>query len=348
MINPINNRKLSYCQAINEAIHQEMESDSSVIVYGVENKVFGSLDGLEEKFGPDRFFITPISEESMTGFGFGAAINGMRPIHTHIRVDFLILALNQIINMISSYRYGSNGKRSVPLLIRAVIGRGWGQGYQHSKSLQSIFAHIPGLKVIMPSTPYDAKGMTIAAIRDNGPVIMLEHRWLYWQEGNVPIEDYQVEIGYPQLLKEGSDITIVASSWMVVESMMAAKILKKRNISVEVIDLRTISPAKYELIYNSVNKTKYCIVADNDWQFCGVGGEIAALIYENCYKKLKKPILRIGFAYSPCPTARILENEFYPNAEDIIRGIENILSISKTDLSEYEFYSHENKFKGPF
>lgn len=347
-INMSPERKLSYCDAINEAIYQEMERDESIILYGIEDKVFGSLKGLSN-FGENRFFITPISEDSMTGFGFGAAINGLRPIHTHIRVDFLVLALNQIINLISSYYYGSNGQKNVPFFIRAVVGRGWGQGYQHSKSLHGLFAHIPGLKVILPATPYDAKGMTISAIRDNGPVISLEHRWLYWQEDNVPMDSYEVDIGFPNLLNEGDDFTIVASSWMVIEAMMAAKILKEEHhLSIDVIDLRTATPSDYSIIYTSVKKTKHCIVADNDWQFCGLGAEISSKIYENCMHHLSHSIIRIGFKHSPCPTTRILEDHFYPNAKDIVREIEDVLRLKKTDLKKYEFYSHENKFKGPF
>ena len=249
-------RMITYAQALNEAIYQEMERDSSVFVYGIENKMFGSLDGLEKKFGQKRCFSTPLSEDAMTGFGLGAAINGLRPIHTHIRIDFFLLAMNQLINMISSYHYGSAGKLNVPLVIRAVVGRGWGQGYQHSKSLQSIFAHIPGLKVIMPTTPYDAKGMLTAAIRDNGPVICIEHRWLYWQEGLVPKEAYEIQIGKSHLLRAGTDVTIVSTSWMNVEAIKAAEILERHGISVEIIDPRTISPLDDTIMIESVNKIK--------------------------------------------------------------------------------------------
>lgn len=341
-------RMITFCDALNEAMRQEMERDSNIFVYGIENKVFGSLKGLTERFGQERCFTTPLSEEAMTGFGLGAALNGMRPIHTHIRIDFFLLAMNQLINMISSYHYGVSGKLGVPLVIRAVVGRGWGQGFQHSKSLQGLFAQIPGLKVIMPTTPYDAKGLLISAIRDDNPVISIEHRWLYWQEGYVPKHPYTVPIGEPNILRKGSDITIVATSWMNVEAAKAAEILAARGVEVEIIDLRSATPLNDECIIDSVNKTKRCIVADNDWLHCGLSAEIAARVSEKCFRKLKAPIVRIGFAHTPCPTARILENEFYPNAAKLVRVVERELKLKPTDLSQENFFSHENRFKGPF
>lgn len=341
-------RTITYCDALNEAIHQEMERNSDIFVYGIETKMFGSLKGLEGRFGKSRFFATPLSEESMTGFGLGAAVAGMRPIHNHIRVDFFLLAMNQLINMISSYHYGTAGKVKVPLVIRAVIGRGWGQGYQHSKSLHSLFAHIPGLKVIMPTTPYDAKGLLIAAIRDDNPVIMIEHRWLYWQEGHVPENSYVVPIGKGNVIRKGSDITVVAISWMNVEAKKAAEILSRRGVSIEIVDPRTIAPFDDEIIVKSVIKTGRCIVADMDWLHCGFSAEVAARVSEKCFSRLKSPVVRIGFAPTPCPTTRSLENEFYPNAKTVVRAIEKMIGLSPTDLSKENFYSHENRFKGPF
>ena len=342
-------RMITYAQALNEAIYQEMERDPSVFVYGIENKVFGSLDGIKDAFGPKRCFITPLSEDAMTGFGLGASINGLRPIHNHIRIDFLLLALNQLINMIASYHYGAAGKLNVPLVIRAVVGRGWGQGYQHSKSLQSIFAHIPGLKVIMPTTPYDAKGLLTKAIRENGPVICIEHRWLYWQEGHVPKEQYEVEIGKASILRSGKDLTLICTSWMNVEALRAAELLERyRGVSIEIIDVRSVAPLDDALMIKSVAKTKRCIIADNDWLDSGVSGEIATRIYEKTYSFLKNPIERIGFAFTHCPTARNLEDHFYPSARNIIKVVEKMLNLQSVDLSNEIFYSHENRFKGPF
>jgi len=345
-------RKISYCEALNEAMSQEMERDPNVFVYGIgvpdHKKIFGSTVGLLEKFGPERCFDTPLSEDAMTGFGLGAAINGMRPIHIHIRMDFLLLAMNQLSNMVSSYRYTSVGKLKVPLVIRAIIGRGWGQGSQHSKSMYSVFAHIPGLKVVLPTTPRDAKGLLISAIRDDNPVIFIEHRWLYWQEDEVPEELYTIPFGEANVLREGEDITVVATSWMNVEALKAAEILGRRGVSVEIIDPRTIAPFNEELIIKSVEKTGRCIVADNDWLNCGFSAEVSARVSEKCLDKLKSPVQRIGFASTPCPTVRHLENEFYPNAVNIIRLVEKMLKLSPTDLSAEDFYSHERRFKGPF
>ena len=341
-------RMITFADALNEAIHQEMERDENVFVFGIENKVFGSLKGLTERFGQERCFVTPLSEEAMTGITLGAAINGTRPIHNHIRVDFFLLGMNQLINMISNYYYSVCGKVKVPLVIRAVVGRGWGQGFQHSKQLHGLFAQIPGLKVIMPTTPYDAKGLMASAIRDDNPVISIEHRWLYWQEGAVPQNSYTIPIGEPNILRKGSDITIVATSWMNVEAAKAAEILARRGIEVEIVDPRSAAPLNDEPIVESVKKTKRCIVADNDWLHCGFSAELATRIYEKSFGILKSPITRIGFAPTPCPTSRVLENEFYPNAINIIRAVEKELGLTPTDLSQENFYSHENRFKGPF
>ena len=256
--------------------------------------------------------------------------------------------MNQLANMVSIYQYMSGGTLKVPLVIRALVGRGWGQGCQHSKSMQSVFTHIPGLKVIMPTTPRDAKGMLISAIRDTNPVIMIEHRWLYWQEDVVPEEPYTVPLDGSAVLKEGSDLTIVATSWMNVEALRASEVLEKIGVSVEIVDVRTLSPLSPDVIIKSVEKTGHCIIADNDWTFCGYSAELAAVIGQKCFGKLKKPIERIGFAFTPCPTERSLENEFYPNAVNIIRAVENQLGLSETDLTGEEFYSHEKRFKGPF
>jgi pyruvate/2-oxoglutarate/acetoin dehydrogenase E1 component len=345
-------RTISFCEALNEAMVQEMERDSRVFVYGLgvpdHKRVFGSTVGLVEKFGKYRCFDTPLAEDAMMGFGLGAAINGMRPIHVHIRVDFLLLAMNQLANMVSTYRYFSGGKLKVPMVIRAVIGRGWGQGHQHSKSMYSIFAHIPGLKVVLPTTPADAKGLLISAIRDEDPVIFFEHRWLYWQTGDVPEKPFTVPIGESHILRRGEDITIVSTSWMNVEAAKAAEILDKRGVSIEIIDPRTIAPLNDELMVASVKKTGHCIIADNDWVDYGFSAEAATRIYEKCFGQLKSPVERIGFAFTPCPTARHLENVFYPNAVNIIRAVEKKLDLAPTDLSGEDFYSHENRFKGPF
>ena len=345
-------REITYCEAINEALYQEMSVDDSVFTYGIgvpdHKKVFGSTDRLLEAFGPERCLDTPLSEDALMGFGVGAAINGLKPVYVHIRVDFLLLAMNQICNMATVMPYCTSGKLSAPMVIRSVIGRGWGQGCQHSKSMQSVFAHVPGLKVVMPTTPYDVKGMMISAIRDPNPVLVLEHRWLYWQKGEVPEESYEVPIGTSSILREGTDITLFTVSWMGVEAAHAAKILEQRGVSVEIVDARCLSPFDDSIVVNSVKKTKKCLIADNDWVHCGFSAEVAARVGQECWSDIEMPIERVGFTFTPCPTARHLENEFYPNAEMLVRKIESMLGLSPTDLSGESFYSHENRFKGPF
>jgi acetoin:2,6-dichlorophenolindophenol oxidoreductase subunit beta len=345
-------REIDFCSALNEAMKQEMRRDPTVFVYGIgvpdHKGIFGSTNGLVEEFGPRRCFDTPLCEDSMTGFALGAAINGMRPIHVHIRVDFLILAMNQLANMLSTYNFMANGRVKVPIVIRAIVGRGWGQGSQHSKSLHSVFAHFPGLKVVAPTRPYDAKGLLIAAIQDPNPVIFLEHRWLYWAVGEVPEEPYTIELGTGNILRKGSDATVVATSWMNVEALKAADILARHGVQIEVIDPRTLSPLDDTLIVESVNKTGICIVADNDWLECGFSAEIAARVSEKCFGRMKAPVRRLGFAATPCPTVRHLEDEFYPNARTIVEAVQEKLHVPAIDVSNEDFYSHERRFKGPF
>lgn len=345
-------RQITYRQALTEAVAEEMRRDQSVFIYGIDvadhKRIFGSTVGLLEEFGQKRVFSTPLSEEALLGFGLGAAISGLKPINVHIRLDFLLLAMNQLFNMVSSYSYGSEGKLKVPLVIRAVIGKGWGQAYQHSKSLQSVFAHIPGLKVVMPTTATDAKGLLKASIRDNNPVVFLEHRMLYDVTEDVPENMEPISLGKANILRKGRDLTIISTSYMNVEAVKASEILEKSGIGVEVVDPRTIYPLDESTIISSVAKTGHCIIADYDWVENGFSAEVATRVYENCSDKLKSKVTRLGFAPCPCPCSRSLENLFYPNAQTIIRVIEKKLNLKPIDLSKEEFYSYENKFKGPF
>jgi len=346
-------RMLTYREAINEALTQEMERDGRVFVYGIDvadhKRIFGTTKGLVEKFGPSRCFSTPLSEDAMTGFGLGAAINGLCPVHVHMRVDFMLLAMNQLANMVSSLRYSTCGNLQVPMVIRAVIGKGWGQSFQHSKTMHSVFAHIPGLKVVMPSTPNEAKGCLISAMREGNPVIVIEHRLLYDVNGQVPVEPVIFPLGKGKVLRKGDALTVVAVSLMNAEAVKAAEILnRKHKVNIEVIDPVSIFPLDEDLIVSSVKKTGHCIIADNDWVNCGFSAEVSARINERCFGLLKSPVKRIGFAPVPCPCTRALEDAFYPNAVDIIRAVEEKFGLSKSDLSGEEFYSYENKFKGPF
>ncbi|MBI4370258.1 MAG: alpha-ketoacid dehydrogenase subunit beta [Elusimicrobia bacterium] len=342
---------MRYRDALSLAVRREMERDPKVFVFGLDvpdhKKIFGSTKGLLEQFGGQRCFGTPLSEDAMTGVALGAALAGLRPVHVHIRVDFMLLAMNQIANMISNLAYMSAGSLKIPLVLRAVIGRGWGQSAQHSKSLHSIFAHIPGLKVVMPTSPQDAYSLTRAAIRDDNPVIILEHRWLYDIEGEVN-EAKVVPLGEALVRRQGRDATVVATSWMNIEAMKAAEVLAKRGVELEVVDARSIAPLDENTILQSVEKTQRCLVADYDWTYCGFSAELSALIHQCCFGSLKLPVERLGFAPVPCPTTRPLENLFYPSAVSIIRSVERMLSLSETDLAGEQFYSYEQKFKGPF
>lgn len=344
-------KNLSFRDALAYALADEMAGDESVFVFGLDvadhKRIMGSTTGLVERFGTRRCFQTPLSEDAMTGVALGAAISGLRPVHVHIRVDFLLLAMNQIGNMISNIRYLTSGKLNAPLVIRSIIGRGWGQGAQHSKSLQSLFAHFPGLKVVMPTTPQDAYSLLRTSIQDDDPVIFLEHRWLYDVSGEVDT-DTQIPLGKSSVLREGKDLTVVCTSWMNVEGVKAAEVMAKRGVKLEVVDVRSIAPLDSETVIQSARKTKRCIIADYDWVYCGFGAEIAAQLSKACFGILERPIERLGFAESPCPTTRSLESQYYPSAVTIIRTAEKMLGLNEMDLTGESFYSWEEKFKGPF
>jgi pyruvate/2-oxoglutarate/acetoin dehydrogenase E1 component len=342
---------MTYREALAFAAAKEMDADPTVFVFGLDvpdhKRIFGSTKGLVEKFGPSRCFGTPLSEDAMTGVAIGAALSGLRPVHVHIRADFLLLGMNQIANVMSSLRYMSGGALRVPLVIRAVIGRGWGQGAQHSKSMHGLFGHFPGIKVGLPTSPQDAYSMLRAAIRDDNPVILLEHRWLYDIEGSVD-EQYLPPLPGPVVVRQGTDVTVACTSWMTIEAMKAADVLARHGVRLEVIDIRTVAPLDETPVVSSVAKTGRCIIADYDWLYAGFSAELAARLAHHCFGVLKKPIERIGFAPVPCPTTRPLENLFYPSAVQIIREVERLLDLDSIDLSQESFYSYEERFKGPF
>lgn len=344
-------RRTTFRDALASALADEMEADPSVLVFGLDvpdhKRIFGSTAGLVERFGRRRCFGTPLSEDAMTGVALGAALSGLRPVHVHIRADFMLLAMNQIGNMLSNLRYMSGGQLRIPLVIRAVVGRGWGQSAQHSKSLHGMFGHFPGLKVILPTTPQDAYSLLRAAIRDDNPVIMLEHRWLYEVEGDVDAS-LRLPLGGAAVRRQGKDLTVIATSWMTVEAMKAAEVLAARGIELDVVDVRSVVPLDEETLVASVAKTRRCLIADYDWTFCGFSAELAALIGRRCFGMLEQPVERLGFAQVPCPTTRPLENLFYPNAVSIIRMAEQMLELEPADVSGESFYSHEQRFKGPF
>lgn len=323
-------RKLSYSLAINEAFHQLMERDESVMLIGQGVKspwyVGNTALGLIPRFGERRIIDTPVSENAMTGAAVGAALAGMRSIVVHPRMDFMLYAIDPIINEAANWHYMNGGKLPVPTVIWGVINRGGEQGAQHSQALQAMFAHVPGLKVVMPATPYDAKGLMISAVLDNNPVIFIDDRWLYNLEEDVPGEFYSVPIGKGIVRREGKDVTVVAISYLVQEAMKAAEDLALEGISVEVIDPRTVKPLDYDLIHQSLQKTGRLVVADGGWKTCGIAAEIAALAAERSFSDLKAPVLRVALPDIPAPASRTLEAAYYPRSKDIQDAVKKLLN----------------------
>jgi len=323
-------RKISYVQALNEALHQSIAADDKVclIGQGVNSPwyVGNSTVGLVDQFGSERIIDTPVSENGITGVAIGAALAGMRPILLFPRMDFMYYAMDQIVNHAANWHYMFGGQLSVPLTIWAIINRGGEQAAQHSQALQAMFTHIPGLKVVIPSTPYAAKGLLIASIDDNNPVVFIDERWLYNDIGEVPGEMYSVPIGKGLVRCKGRDITIVATSYMVNEAVKAAESLEKKDIAAEVIDLRSLKPMDEGLVLESVKKTGRVIVADGGWRTCGVSAQISALIAEKAFEHLKAPIMRVTLPDTPAPASSVLEKAFYPNNDNIVSAVEKVLN----------------------
>ncbi len=347
----------TFAQAINSATEIMMEKDPTTMLYGLgvpdPKGIFGTTLDLHKKFGNERVMDMPTAENGMTGVAIGSAIMGMRPIMTHQRVEFALLAIEQIFNQAAKWHYMTAGQLKVPMVIRLIIGKGWGQGPQHSQSLEAIFAHIPGLRVVMPATPYDAKGLLISSIEENNPVIYMEHRWLHNTHGEVPEGYYTVPLGKARVAKEGSDITIVANSLMVVESLRAAKLLEEHGISAEVIDLRSLRPLDSETILTSVSKTKNLLVADNGWTKYGISAEIIATVTEQLCTELKSNPQRVGIKNGPIPSTPALAKYCYTRYVDIAQKAAHILNhdlkLSEDDLREPEHLDIPDKsFTGPF
>ncbi len=346
-------RTLSYVEAVREAADMEMARDAAVTLFGLDvddpKAIQGTTRGLLEKYGPERVFGTPLSEDAMTGAAIGMALAGLRPIHVHIRMDFLMLAMNQLVNVAAKCRYMYGGRVSVPLVVRTMIGKSWGQGAQHSQGLYSFFMHVPGLKVVAPSTPYDAKGCLVAAVRDDNPVLYVEHRLLHFQNGPVPQGDYTVPPGKARVTAAGEDVTIVGISQMHRECLAAHHYLEVIGVRAEVIDPIWLSPLDIDSIVASVEKTGRLLVVDNGWITCGAGAEIVAQVAERLMAVRDVRVRRMGFAPVTCPTTPGLESLFYPNARtiaaaarDLVEGRETgWLPAEKPDLQSLDF-------KGPF
>lgn len=346
--------RLTYAEALREATAQCLEADPRVMVMGLgvpdPRGVFGTTLGLAERFGPERVTDVPTSENGMTGVALGCAVAGLRPIISHIRTEFAMLAIDQIVNQAAKWRYMFGGRMSAPLVIRLLVGRGWGQGPQHSQSLQSWFAHIPGLKVVMPVTPHDAKGLLIAAVEDDDPVIVIEHRWLHGVRGDAPEEMFRVPIGPARLVRKGPEATIVATSYMVLEAMRAAEALADVGVACDVIDLRSVRPWDEEAVAASVAKTGRLVVADTGWRTAGIAGEVIARIAE-LGVPFAAPPARICLADVPSPTSPALAAAFYPGAREIAAAVAAAVGVEEPvweDLGDRPLDVPDPSFAGPF
>ncbi len=343
-------RELKYSQALSEGLVQAMDRDPGIFVTGIAvdypSGMFGSTIEANERFGPERVFDAPAMENALCGIAIGAAAMGKRPVIVHPRNDFMFLAFDQLINLAAKWKYMYAGNAgTVPIVVRAVIGKGWGQGSTHSQSLHAPLAHFPGLTVMMPAFPMDAKGLTLAALQSDGPVVILEHRALYDTMGDVPEDAEPTPVGQARVVREGTDVTIVATSFMAYESVLAAEELEKEGISAELIDPRTIRPLDTGTILASVRKTGRLIVADTSWEMCGFASEVAALAAEQAFESLKAPVRRISLANCPAPVSQPLEAAFYPRASTIAAAAMVMLG---RDGGIMDGIDREDGFKGPY
>ena len=346
-------RILTYAEAVREATDQEMARDQAVIVMGIgvddPKAIYGTTAGLQEKYGADRVFDTPLAEDGMTGMAIGAAQAGLRPIHVHIRMDFVLLAMNRLITVAAKNHYAFGGAMPVPMVVRSYIGRSWGQGPQHSQALHAFFMHVPGLKVVAPTTPYDAKGCLIESIRDNNPVMFVEHRLLAGVKSHVPEQPYTCPFGKARLVREGSDLTIVGISYLAVEAFRAAGYLEEVGIHADVIDPVSLSPLDMHTISESVRNTGRLLVVDNGWMTCGAGSEIALRAVEAAQGTHAVTVRRMGFEAVTCPTTPGLEDAFYPNAQTISSAaFEMVNGPGETWVPASKGALEAAQFRGPF
>ena len=351
-------RERTFNEALLEATDQALAGDERVYLMGLgvpdPKAIFGTTGGLQAKYGAQRVMDMPTAELGMTGVAIGSALAGMKPIMVHQRVDFTLLAMDQIVNNAAKWRYMFGGKAGVSLVIRMIVGRGWGQGPQHSQSLQATYAHIPGLAVVMPATPHDAKGLLLAAVDYGDPVIFIEHRWLQNTFGPVPEDPYTVPIGTANVVRRGSAATIVASSHMVVESLRAAEGLAKHGIDAEVVDLRSIRPLDRATIVGSARKTGRLVAVDNGWRSFGVAAEIVTTVTESAFADLRRAPVRITFPDGYVPTTPALAKHYYPGATTIANAVRAQLDLAPLDAAAYGWATDrppdvpDASFRGPF
>lgn len=324
-------KELTYVQALNEALREEMQRDERVFLIGEDigpywEGAFKVTKGLANEFGVERVIDTPISESCIVGAAVGAAMTGMRPVAEIMFGDLLALAMDQIINQVAKIHYMFGGQLRVPLVIRAPFGIGRSMAAHHSQSLEALFMHIPGLKIAVPSTAYDAKGLLKTAIRDDDPVMFFEHKICYPTKSPIPEEEYLIPFGEADFKREGEDLTLVATSWMVHKALTVADQLADNGIDIEIIDPRTLVPLDKETILQSVKKTGRLLIVEEDCKTCGIGAEISAIVAEEAIDYLESPIIRIAEPDTPIPFSPILENYVIPDEEAITKGVEKILS----------------------
>jgi len=337
----MSSRELTYIEAIKEAFDLTLELDSNVVLIGEgvpdPKGIFTSTKGLQEKYGKQRVFDMPLAENGMTGICIGAALSGLRPVLIHQRIDFSLLAVDQIINNAAKWHYMFNGQANVPVVVRMIVGRGWGQGPQHSQSLQALYAANPGLKVVMPSTAYDAKGMMIAAIEDNNPVIFIEHRWLHQTKSNVPVGHYRVNLNKANILRKGYKITIASFSYMTIEALQAAEALETFfEVDVEILDMRTVAPLDVELVLDSVKKTGFLIALDTAHKTGSYSAELISQVVEKGFTLLKSAPVRIASPDHPCPTSPSMSKGYYPSALTITEEVLKMLKVNYKDTTAFE------------
>ncbi|MBT7960115.1 MAG: dehydrogenase [Akkermansiaceae bacterium] len=324
-------RMITFAEALNEAQAYALENIEGTYLMGLgapdPKGIFGSTLGLQEKFGEKKVFDVPISENALTGVALGSAATGLRPILTHQRVDFALVSIDQIVNQAAKWHYMFGGEMSAPMVIRMIIGRGWGQGPQHSQALHAWFAHIPGLKVVLPATGYDAKGMLIAAVKDENPVVFLEHRWLYNIKDAVPESGYEIPLDKAVIKRKGADVTLIGISYMTLECLRAADLLARQGISAEVIDLRSVRPIDYDTLINSVQKTGLVLIADHATLVGSITSELASRLSEKLFDSLKKAPIRVGLPDYPVPTSHQLAEGYYPLASTIFDSTVTALGL---------------------
>ena len=315
----------TYLQAIGDALKEEMRRDDKILIFGEDvaefGNIFGVTRGMLEEFGPQRVRNTSISETAIIGTALGAAVTGLRPVAELMYADFTMVAFSELFHCVPKWRFMNGGEYKMPLVVRCAMGSSFGAGSEHSNCVESLFMHSPGMTIICPTTPYDAKGLLKSAIRSDNPILFCEHKQLYQTKGEVPEEDYTIPIGVADVKKEGKDVTVIAVGLMVRRALEAAEILEKEGISLEVIDPRTLVPFDKETVFNSIRKTHHVVIAEESNKTAGIGAELAAMLQEEMYDELDGPISRVAALDIPMPYNITLEKHVIPDAADIAKAV---------------------------